>query len=206
MTMIAGDFTKSYNDKKNYYDCVITCFFIDTAINIFEYIDVIQKVLKEGGIWINFGPLSYHWIGYDNLPSIELPYDKLKEVIVETDKMSQQLQDQENEINSLHQELKKYQGLETGIKDTIIKTEQISSEIKQSAIEEREKIINEAKQNASVIINEALLDAEKVELKAGILKKNIKVIKSKLSFILEEQVSIIKDIDNIEFEEEETGQ
>ena len=130
----------------------------------------------------------------------------LHEVIVETEKMIQKLKDQENEINSLHQELKKYQGLETGIKDTIIKTEQISSEIKQSAIEEREKIINEAKQNASVIINEALLDAEKVELKAGILKKNIKVIKSKLSFILEEQVSIIKDIDNIEFEEEETGQ
>jgi carnosine N-methyltransferase len=81
MTMIAGDFTKSYNDKKNYYDCVITCFFIDTAKNIFEYIDVIQKVIKEGGIWINFGPLSYHWIGYDNIPSIELPYDKLKEII-----------------------------------------------------------------------------------------------------------------------------
>ncbi len=130
----------------------------------------------------------------------------LHEVIVETEKMSQKLKDQENEINSLHQELKKYQELETGIKDTIIKTEQISSEIKQSAIEERKKIINEAKQNASIIINEALLDAEKVELKAGILKKNINVIKSKLSFILEEQVSIIKDIDNIEFEEEETVQ
>lgn len=130
----------------------------------------------------------------------------LHEVIVETEKMSQKLKNQKNEINSLHQELKKYQELETGIKDTIIKTEQISSEIKQSAIEEREKIINEAKQNASIIINEALLDAEKVELKAGILKKNIKVIKSKLSFILEEQVSIIKDIDNIEFEEEETAQ
>ena len=130
----------------------------------------------------------------------------LHEVIVETEKMSQKLKNQKNEINSLHQELKKYQELETGIKDTIIKTEQISSEIKQSAIEEREKIINEAKQNASIIINEALQDAEKVELKAGILKKNIKVIKSKLSFILEEQVSIIKDIDNIEFEEEETAQ
>ena len=130
----------------------------------------------------------------------------LHEVIVETEKMSQKLKDQENEINSLHQELKKYQELETGIKDTIIKTEQISSEIKQSAIEEKEKIINEAKKNASIIINEALLDAEKVELKAGILKKNINVIKSKLSFILEEQVSIIKDIDNIEFEEEETVQ
>jgi len=82
MTMSAGDFTKMYNDKPNSYDCVITCFFIDTAKNIIEYIDVIEKVLKKGGIWINFGPLSYHWVGYQNIPTIELPYDKLKEVII----------------------------------------------------------------------------------------------------------------------------
>jgi carnosine N-methyltransferase len=82
MTMFAGDFTKMYNDMPNSYDCVITCFFIDTAKNIIEYIDVIEKVLKKGGIWINFGPLSYHWVGYQNIPTIELPYDKLKEVII----------------------------------------------------------------------------------------------------------------------------
>jgi carnosine N-methyltransferase len=82
LTLAGGDFTKLFNDKKEYYDCVITCFFIDTAKNIFEYIDIIEKVLKKGGIWINFGPLSYHWIGYQNIPTIELPYDKLKEVIL----------------------------------------------------------------------------------------------------------------------------
>ena len=82
MTMLAGDFTKLYNDKQNHYDCVITCFFVDTAKNIFEYLDVIEKVLKKGGIWINFGPLSYHWVGYQDIPTIELPYDKLKEVII----------------------------------------------------------------------------------------------------------------------------
>ena len=76
-----GDFTKLYNDKE-VYDCVITCFFIDTAKNVLEYIDIIEKVLKKGGIWINFGPLSYHWVGYPDIPTIELPYDKLKEVII----------------------------------------------------------------------------------------------------------------------------
>ena len=80
--MEAGDFTKMYNNKENNYDCVITCFFIDTAKNVIEYIDIIEKVLKKGGIWINFGPLSYHWVGYQNIPTIELPYDKLKEVII----------------------------------------------------------------------------------------------------------------------------
>ena len=127
----------------------------------------------------------------------------LKEVIVETEKMSQKIKLQENEIKNLQDELEKYKELEIGIKDAIIKTEQISSEIRQSASKERDEIIKEAKQNASTIINEALLDAEKVELKAGMLKKNIKIIKSKLAFILEQQASIIKDIDNIELEEDE---
>ena len=82
ISLFGGDFTKMYNDKPNTYDCVITCFFIDTAKNVMEYIDVIYNVLKKGGIWINFGPLSYHWVGYDDIPTIELPYDKLKEFII----------------------------------------------------------------------------------------------------------------------------
>ena len=81
ITLTGGDFVKLFYPKKDNYDCVITCFFIDTAKNVFEYIDVISNVLKKGGIWINFGPLSYHWIGYQDIPTIELPYDKLKEVI-----------------------------------------------------------------------------------------------------------------------------
>jgi len=82
MKLTFGDFTQIYNDVSDYYDCVITCFFIDTAKNIFEYVDIIHRVLKKGGIWINLGPLSYHWIGYQEYPTIELPYDKLKEVII----------------------------------------------------------------------------------------------------------------------------
>jgi len=76
-----GDFVKLYYNKKNYFDCIITCYFIDTAQNVIQYIDIIYNILKKGGIWINFGPLSYHWSGYPNSISIELPYDKLKEVI-----------------------------------------------------------------------------------------------------------------------------
>lgn len=82
MHLDAGDFTKLYEGVKEEYDCVITCFFIDTAKNIFEYIEIIERVLKKGGIWINFGPLSYHWVGYDDVISVELPYDKLREVII----------------------------------------------------------------------------------------------------------------------------
>lgn len=49
------------------WDCVATCFFIDTAHNVIDYIDTIWKILKPGGIWINVGKydqllfLTYFW-------------------------------------------------------------------------------------------------------------------------------------------------
>jgi carnosine N-methyltransferase len=82
MKMVVGDFIAIYNNIKDFYDCVITCFFIDTAENVIEYIDIIYNVLKKGGIWINFGPLSYHFSNFPDRLCIELPYDKLKEVII----------------------------------------------------------------------------------------------------------------------------
>lgn len=37
------------------WDCVATCFFIDTAHNVIEYMETIWKILKPGGAWINLG-------------------------------------------------------------------------------------------------------------------------------------------------------
>ena len=43
------------------WDCIVTCFFIDTAHNVVDYIEVLAKALKEGGTWINLGPLLWHF-------------------------------------------------------------------------------------------------------------------------------------------------
>lgn len=32
------------------WDAVVTCFFLDTAHNIVEYIEVISRILKDGGV------------------------------------------------------------------------------------------------------------------------------------------------------------
>lgn len=45
--------------SSNEPSAVITCFFIDTAKNIIDYLNVIYQVLKEGGVWINLGPLLW---------------------------------------------------------------------------------------------------------------------------------------------------
>jgi len=40
------------------WDCVVTCYFIDTAHNVIAYIENISKILKPGGYWINLGKLK----------------------------------------------------------------------------------------------------------------------------------------------------
>jgi carnosine N-methyltransferase len=35
--------------------------FLDTTKNVLDYIKLIWKILKPGGIWINLGPLMYHF-------------------------------------------------------------------------------------------------------------------------------------------------
>lgn len=62
------------------FDAVVTCFFIDTAHNILEYLEVIHGVLKPGGIWIHLGPLLWHWAdggSWEDL-SIELSLDDVQ--------------------------------------------------------------------------------------------------------------------------------
>ena len=73
-SMSAGDFLQVYDESSKMstietkivrsicehlddWDCVATCFFIDTAHNIIEYVERLHKILKTGGVWINFGLL-----------------------------------------------------------------------------------------------------------------------------------------------------
>ena len=53
---------------------------MDTASNIIEYIEIIHKILKNGGIWINLGPLLYHFED-GREPSIELPLDQVFKIV-----------------------------------------------------------------------------------------------------------------------------
>ena len=59
-------------------------------------------------------------------------------------------------------------------------------------------VIEEAKKNANRIINEALLEAEKAERDAAMIRRNVNVFKHKLKDILETQLDIVNDIEKIE--------
>jgi len=82
MSMVAGEFVEVYKKQYQTWYSVVTCFFIDTANNIIEYIETIHKILKIGGVWINFGPLLYHYSEIEKECSIELSWDELKHMII----------------------------------------------------------------------------------------------------------------------------
>lgn len=79
LSMAAGDFCEIYArpTAAATADAVVTAFFIDTVPCVATAIDVIAHVLKPGGVWLNSGPLLYHWADAasylpDAPPSIEL--------------------------------------------------------------------------------------------------------------------------------------
>ncbi|KAK5703772.1 hypothetical protein LTR97_002785 [Elasticomyces elasticus] len=63
MSMTSGDFCDLYREPHyaGTFDAVATCFFVDTAANVITYIETIQHCLKVGGIWVNTGPLLWHF-------------------------------------------------------------------------------------------------------------------------------------------------
>lgn len=54
-----------------------TSFFIDCANNVIEFVEVIYNILKPGGIWVNLGPLLYHFSDVPSENSIEPTYEDL---------------------------------------------------------------------------------------------------------------------------------
>lgn len=86
--MVAGEFLEVYSKQKGIpfsqnidsWDAVVTCFFIDTAHNIVEYLQTIYSILRKGGIWVNIGPLLYHYAEMPGEASIELTWDEVKQI------------------------------------------------------------------------------------------------------------------------------
>ena len=63
MSMTAGDFITLYGDAKyeRVFDAIATTFFVDTAPNVIKYIETVRNCLKVGGMWVNLGPLLWHF-------------------------------------------------------------------------------------------------------------------------------------------------
>ena len=122
------------------------------------------------------------------------------DVITQTEGIISRCKAQSFEIEKLKAELEHYKTLEQTLKTAIIKAEETGDNIKRMAREEGELIVTDAKHNASRIVNEALLRAEKIENNADILERNMKIFKRKLKVIMEQQMAVVEEIEVLELD------
>lgn len=124
----------------------------------------------------------------------------INDVIVQTKNIVSRCKRQRDEIESLKKELEHYKNLEKSLNMAILKAEETGDNIKRMARNEAEMIIGDAKGNASRIVNESLLRAEKIENRADILERNLKIFKRKLRIIVEQQMAVVDEIEVLELD------
>lgn len=113
----------------------------------------------------------------------------IDDVITQTEDIVSRCQKQRDEIEKLKLELEHYKNMED-----------ITNDLKRVAREEAVEIIITAKENASRIVNEALIRANKIENSSSLLEKNMEVFKKKLRLIVEQQLKIVDEIEVLELE------
>jgi len=130
-------------------------------------------------------------------------YDKLEvnafvnEVTREYENMLNKLKGKDEEIKLLREQLEHYKGLEKTLNKAVLVAEDSSNIIKKVAHDEARLIIEEAKKNASHIVNDALMEAEKTELEADRLRRSLKIYKARIKSTIEEQLTMVDDIETI---------
>ena len=92
----------------------------------------------------------------------------------------------------------KFDELETTLNKAIVMAQDTGEHIRRVAKQERDLILEEAKKNASLIINDALVRSEKIEYQATLLRKNIIMFKRKLKANLEQQMKLVDEIEVID--------
>lgn len=98
----------------------------------------------------------------------------------------------------LQDKLAQYERMEETLKSAIVMAQRTSDQIKSTAHRESEIILDDARRNASRIVNESLLKAEKADMEAEMLKRNVNIFKRKLRGIIEAQLEMVEDIEKVE--------
>lgn len=127
--------------------------------------------------------------------------DFLNEVIVQTERLLKRLENQQKEINSLKKDIVRYQNMEKSLNLTLANAQEVGEHIRKMANEESNMIIEEAKRNASKIVNDALIRSEKIELKTQHAERNLRVFKNKLRSIVQSQLEVVEEIETLDIQE-----
>ena len=104
----------------------------------------------------------------------------------------------QNENLNLHNQINYYKSIEATLNNSMAMVRNTSEQIKNNALKEREVIISDAKGIASIILNDALIKAERVNMETDKLKRDVSIYKNKVRSLIECQLEVIDDIEKID--------
>ena len=122
--------------------------------------------------------------------------DFVKEVTQEYENMLKKLKKSCEVIESLRSELKHYKDIEATLNRAILVAEESTSNIKKAAYDESKVIVEDAKRNATKVINNALVKAERIESEAESLRRKVAVYKKRFRELIEDQLDELEQFDN----------
>ena len=122
------------------------------------------------------------------------------EVIKQTEGVIARVKSQEQELYKLRAELEHYRKIEGTLKQAIFNAEEASNNIKRMARDEANMIMRDARHNANRIVNEALLRSEKIQMESDTLLRNTKIFKNRLKAVVEQQLTVVEEIEKLELE------
>ena len=120
----------------------------------------------------------------------------VKEVTLEYENMLKKLKSSCEIIESLRSELKHYKDIEATLNRAILIAEESTSNIKKAAYDESKVIIEDAKRNATKLINNALTKAERIESDAESLRRKVAVYKRRFRDLIEDQLDELEQFDD----------
>lgn len=112
-------------------------------------------------------------------------------VIKKLEKLSQ---DNNNYLMQLEQ-LKKEsnQGIDLKVSKALMAAQETTDKMKELAKAEAELIVKEAKDNASAIVHEALVNAQKTEQEYELLKKKYNVYRARVESLVKAQLELLEE-------------
>ena len=117
------------------------------------------------------------------------------DVTKEYESLLNKLKESDAKRIELEKELEHYRQLENTLNRAIMIAEESTHNVKKYAYDESKVIIDDAKRNASKIINTALMRAENIENEAITLKRRVAVFKKRFKDLVEEHLEEIEKFD-----------
>ena len=128
----------------------------------------------------------------------------LDNIVDEFEKLYKENMELKDRINSLVDQINQFKTMEKTLKDTLVTAQKTADEVTALAQKKSDMIIKEAEEQARKIREKATQDVIDANKESFEIRKQIRMLKSKIKSLLESQIEQLEQIDEEETNQEDT--